>query len=160
MEYIIKMTSALYEQDLLADTYAWLSITILAPPESLLNYCVKLHSAYVTVVSTISSPIYTLQLLHQAPYKGTVQTVSAFPPGQDRVLYPPVTSSLTSASTDFLNSLNKAGIPPTFFIAILFSSVDLPKTRFRRAPQAFFWTSKTLWSKRSTRCLIPPNLHT
>lgn len=79
---------------------------------------------------------------------------------QGHILYPPVTSSLTSASIDFLNSRSKAGIPPTFFIAILFSSVDLPNTRFRRAPQAFFWTSKTLWSNRSTRCLIPPSLYT
>lgn len=92
--------------------------------------------------------------------QGTVLNVSSIPSRPDYILYPPVTSSLTSASIDFLNSRSKAGIPPTFFIAILFSSVDLPNTRFRRAPQAFFWTSKTLWSKRSTRCLIPPSLYT
>lgn len=92
--------------------------------------------------------------------KDTVWNVSSIPSRQDHILYPPVTSSLTSASIDFLNSRSKAGIPPTFFIAILFSSVDLPNTRFRRAPQAFFWTSKTLWSNRSTRCLIPPSLYT
>lgn len=38
----------------------------------------------------------------------------------------PVTSSFISASTDFLNNRKRAGIPPTFFIAILFSSVDFP----------------------------------
>jgi hypothetical protein len=57
---------------------------------------------------------------------------------EDKFQRTPVTSSLTSASKDFLNNHNKAGIPPTFSIAILFSSVDLPKTRFQRAPQAFF----------------------
>lgn len=72
----------------------------------------------------------------------------------------PVTSSFISASTDFLSSRRSAGIPPTFFIAILFSSVDFPYTRFLSAPHAFFWTSRALWSRRSTRCLIPPSRHT
>lgn len=70
----------------------------------------------------------------------------------------PVTSSLISTSPVFLSRRTKAGMPPQFFRATLFSSLALPYTRFLRAPQALRWTSLILWSSRSTRSWMPPCL--
>lgn len=70
----------------------------------------------------------------------------------------PVTSSLISTSPVFLRRRTRAGIPPQFFRATLFSSLALPYTRFLRAPHALRWTSLILWSSRSTRSWMPPCL--
>lgn len=72
----------------------------------------------------------------------------------------PVTSSRTSLSVVFRKRRSRAGTPPQFLSVTLLSSVALPYTRFLRAPQALFWTSATLWSRRSTRCWIPPRWQT
>lgn len=68
----------------------------------------------------------------------------------------PVRSSRISTSVVFRSSLTRAGMPPQFLRAILLSSLALPYTRFRRAPQALRWTSVIRWSSKSTRSWIPP----
>lgn len=70
----------------------------------------------------------------------------------------PVTSSRISTSPVFLSRRTRAGIPPQFFSATLFSSLALPYTRFLRAPQALRCTSLIRWSSRSTSRGMPPCL--